>query len=63
MSLVPDSEAMKRLSGIIQHKKFLERMRTQDPRHARLYCPDHSAYIGHNNVFPCTDPDHSQETQ
>lgn len=62
MALVPDTDAMKRAGGISRHKQFLARMRKQDPRHAALYCPDHPTYIGHNNVFPCTDPDHKDQT-
>lgn len=62
MGLVPDTPAMKRAAGIERHQKWLALMVKRDARHARLYCPDHPAYIGHNNVFPCTDPDHERTT-
>lgn len=40
-------------------RKWITRMRKDNPAHARLYC-DHGVYIGSNGLFrhkckPCTD--------
>jgi hypothetical protein len=45
----------KRRNCLGHRRDWIERQQQHNPRHARLYCPAHVNYIGHNGVFPCQD--------